>query len=159
MWESWDAGSISGSGRSPGGGHGNPLHHSCLENLSGWRSLQSNGSQSNGSQRVRHNCRDLASTQASDSVSLYLSFTANLHFLWRQCSFLSFHFIFSNCYRPRWVCGQLLINELLKSFLSSWECNAMLYYYYCCLSQSPQCKAGGRDCGSSPSHLSCGPMA
>ena len=26
-------GSISGSGRSPGGGHGNPLQYSCLENL------------------------------------------------------------------------------------------------------------------------------
>ena len=25
-----DMGSIPGSGRSPGGGHGNPLHHSCL---------------------------------------------------------------------------------------------------------------------------------
>ena len=27
-----DAGSIPGSERSPGGGHGNPLQHSCLEN-------------------------------------------------------------------------------------------------------------------------------
>ena len=27
-----DAGLISGSGRSPGGGHGNPLQYSCLEN-------------------------------------------------------------------------------------------------------------------------------
>ena len=27
-----DAGSIPGSGRSPGGGHGNPLLYSCLEN-------------------------------------------------------------------------------------------------------------------------------
>ena len=27
-----DAGSISGSGRSPGEGHGNPLQYSCLEN-------------------------------------------------------------------------------------------------------------------------------
>ena len=25
-------GSIPGSGRFPGGGHGNPLHYSCLEN-------------------------------------------------------------------------------------------------------------------------------
>ena len=28
-----DAGSIPGSGRSPGGGHGNPLQYACLENL------------------------------------------------------------------------------------------------------------------------------
>ena len=27
-----DVGLISGSGRSPGGGHGSPLHYSCLEN-------------------------------------------------------------------------------------------------------------------------------
>ena len=27
-----DSGSIPGSGRSPGGGHGNPLQYSCLEN-------------------------------------------------------------------------------------------------------------------------------
>ena len=27
-----DAGSIPGSGGSPGGGHGNPLQYSCLEN-------------------------------------------------------------------------------------------------------------------------------
>ena len=28
-----DAGLIPGSGRSPAGGHGNPLQYSCLENL------------------------------------------------------------------------------------------------------------------------------
>ena len=27
-----DTGSVSGSGRSPGGGHGNPLQYSCPEN-------------------------------------------------------------------------------------------------------------------------------
>ena len=31
-----DAGSIPGSGRSPGGGHGNSLHCSCLENPRTW---------------------------------------------------------------------------------------------------------------------------
>ena len=30
--DSRDMGSIPGSGRSPGGGHGNPLQYSCLEN-------------------------------------------------------------------------------------------------------------------------------
>ena len=34
-----DPGSISGSGRSPGGGHGNPLQNSCLENPHGQSSL------------------------------------------------------------------------------------------------------------------------
>ena len=35
-----DAGSILGSGTSPGGGHGNPLQYSCLENYTdreAWR--------------------------------------------------------------------------------------------------------------------------
>ena len=35
----WDPGSIPGLGRSPGGGHGNPLQYSCLENPHGQRSL------------------------------------------------------------------------------------------------------------------------
>ena len=34
-----DAGSIPGWGRCPGGGHGNPLQYSCLENPHGQRSL------------------------------------------------------------------------------------------------------------------------
>ena len=34
-----DLGSILESGRSPGGGHDNPFHSSCLENPHGQRSL------------------------------------------------------------------------------------------------------------------------
>ena len=34
-----DLGSIPGLGRFPGGGHGNPLQYSCLENPYGQRSL------------------------------------------------------------------------------------------------------------------------
>ena len=34
-----DADLISGLGRSPGGGHGNPVQYSCLENPHGQRSL------------------------------------------------------------------------------------------------------------------------
>ena len=34
-----DAGSIAELGRSPGGGHGNPLRYFCLENPHGQRSL------------------------------------------------------------------------------------------------------------------------
>ena len=34
-----DLGSIPGLGISPGGGHGNPLQYSCLENPHGQRSL------------------------------------------------------------------------------------------------------------------------
>ena len=37
-----DAGSVPGSGRSPGEGHGNPLQYSCLENpmdRGAWRTM------------------------------------------------------------------------------------------------------------------------
>ena len=38
-WNAGDLGAIPGMGRSPGGGHGNPLQYSCLENPHGQRSL------------------------------------------------------------------------------------------------------------------------
>ena len=47
-----DSGSIPGSERAPGGGNGNPLQYSCLENPTdggNWRP------QSTGSQRAGHN--------------------------------------------------------------------------------------------------------
>ena len=37
--DSRDAASIPGSGRAPGGGHGNPLQYSCLENPHAQRKL------------------------------------------------------------------------------------------------------------------------
>ena len=47
-----DVGSITRSGRSPGGGHGNPLQYSCLENS---MDKETGGLESIGSQRVGHN--------------------------------------------------------------------------------------------------------
>ena len=47
-----DLGSVSGLGRSPGGGHGNPLQYSCLENPHGQRSPVG---YSPWGHRVRHN--------------------------------------------------------------------------------------------------------
>ena len=46
-----DVGSIPGSGRSPGEGHGNPLQYSCLENL---RTEEPGGLQSMGSHSAGH---------------------------------------------------------------------------------------------------------
>ena len=46
-----DVGLNPGLGRSPGGGHDNPLQYSCLENP---RTEQPGGLQSMGSQRVGH---------------------------------------------------------------------------------------------------------
>ena len=47
-----DVVSVRGSGRSPGGGHSNPLQHSCLENP--WTE-EAGELQFIGSQRVGHN--------------------------------------------------------------------------------------------------------
>ena len=47
-----DLGLIPELGRSPGGGHGNPLQYSCLENPLGHR--RPGGLQSMGSQRAGH---------------------------------------------------------------------------------------------------------
>ena len=55
-----DMGSIPGSGRSPGVGHGNLLQHSCLENNMGDRGAW--WQQSIGLQRVGHDRSDLACT-------------------------------------------------------------------------------------------------
>ena len=52
-----DVGLIPGSGRSPGGGHGNPLLYSCLENPMDRRALWA---KSIGLQRVGHDWSDLA---------------------------------------------------------------------------------------------------
>ena len=48
-----------GSGRSPGGGHGNPLQYSCLENP---MEEEPGGLQSMGPQRVGHNYSNLTRT-------------------------------------------------------------------------------------------------
>ena len=47
-----DAGWIPGSGRSPGGGNGNPLQYSCLENFMDRRAWEVTV---HGSRRVGHN--------------------------------------------------------------------------------------------------------
>ena len=59
-----DLGSIPGLGRSHGGGTGNPLLYSCLENPHGQRSRV--GIQSRGSQRVGHDWVTSTSRQVSN---------------------------------------------------------------------------------------------
>ena len=50
-----DVGSIPGAGRSPGGGNGNPLQHSCLENpmdIGAWQAIVSKSIHSRGASYV-----------------------------------------------------------------------------------------------------------
>ena len=49
-------GLIPGLGRSPGGGHGNPLQYSCLENFHGQRSLAGYGPQG---------CKEMETTEVT----------------------------------------------------------------------------------------------
>ena len=58
-----DAGSIPGSGRSPGGGNGNPLQYSCLENPHGYSILV--GYRPRG-------CRESDMTEATEHVGRLL---------------------------------------------------------------------------------------
>ena len=58
MQETWDKSSIPGSGRSPGGGNGNPLQYSCL--LNPMETQESGGLQSKGLQRVGNDWSNLA---------------------------------------------------------------------------------------------------
>ena len=52
-----DRGSIPGSGRSPGGGHGNPLQYSCLENPTdrrAWRATVQRVAESDTTEVTQH---------------------------------------------------------------------------------------------------------
>ena len=59
-----DADSIPGSGRSPGGGNGNPLQYSCLENPKDRGAWQTTV---HGVARVRH---DLVTKQQQEKTSV-----------------------------------------------------------------------------------------
>ena len=61
-----DLGSIPGLGRSPGGGHGNPLQYSCLKNPHEQKSLED---YSPWRQRVRHNWATKHSTGMVENES------------------------------------------------------------------------------------------
>ena len=69
-----DVGSIPGSGRSPGGGHSNPLQYSCLENTMDSGILEEPGRlYSVGSQRVRHDGNDFSSVQSLSRVQFFVT--------------------------------------------------------------------------------------
>ena len=73
-----DVSSIPGSGRSPGGGHGNPLKYSCLENPMDRGTCQA---RSIGSQRVKHDSSNLAGTQyvsANPKLLIYASLPSSV---------------------------------------------------------------------------------
>ena len=61
-----DPGSILGSGRSPGGGHGNPPQYSCLENAYGQRATDC------GITESKNTCQVLNKNAMLDKCSFYI---------------------------------------------------------------------------------------
>ena len=70
-----DLGSIPGLGRLPGGGHGNPLQDSCLQNPHGWRSPMERTERLSTAQRV-------CSLVAEWCLNLCIPMDARLLFPW-----------------------------------------------------------------------------
>ena len=80
-----DLGSIPGLGRSPGGGHGNPLQYSCLENPHGQRSLAGYSPQGH------------KEPETSEWLSRAHTYIFNI-FIFVQCYMNIFSFYFMCCY-------------------------------------------------------------
>ena len=77
-----DEGWIPGSGKSPGGGHSNPLQYPCLENP--WTE-EPGRLQSMGSQGIRHDWSNLACTHRRIYVPLGCKNRHNVPFARLQC--------------------------------------------------------------------------
>ena len=92
VYNAGDLGSIPGLGKSHGGGHGNPLQYSCLENPHGQRTLK--GLPSMGSQRVGH---DWVTKHTQLNKKLTRCFLRRLyHFV--VSAVREFHFVFSSAF-------------------------------------------------------------
>ena len=96
-WDIRDAGSILESGRSPGGGLGNSLQYSCLENPmdrgAWWRSLQSIGRQ-----RVRQDWNNLAHICRKDREA----WPATVHEVSKNCTQLNDWMTINALLLPDW---------------------------------------------------------
>ena len=94
-----NAGWIPGLGRPPGGGHGNPLQYSCLENPMdrGVGELQFTGSQ-----RVRHDWIDLARACVCRRCSPKLCPEPQWPFRCCWCSFVLFKKLYTYSWRRKW---------------------------------------------------------
>ena len=100
-----DTGSIPGSGRSPGGGHGNPLQYSCLENPTdrgSWRATV---------QKVAKSWTQLKRLSTYTHTFFFRFFPHKGHYRVEspvlQRSLLIIYFIYSNVYTliPGFPCG------------------------------------------------------
>ena len=95
-----DLGSIPGLGRSPGGGHGNPFHYSCLENPHGQRSL---AGPSPWDHRESDMTEWLSTAQQWFFESLVIAYS--LHNSWEPIGFINFSLLRPLCLSrcPYWI--------------------------------------------------------
>ena len=108
-----DTSSIPGLGRSSGGGHGNPVQYSCLENPMDrgvWQVTV------HGLARVRHNWSDLAHT------SIYTVFC-----LWDHIKYVLSEFFF---FFSLWLC--ILLPVFLKISFNFMQSNSSVIYFMNC---------------------------
>ena len=112
-----DSSSIPGWGRSPGGGHGNPLHYSCL----GIPWTEEPGRlQSVGSQRVRH---DLASEHKRTQLTIVaMLYVTHLLHNWKFVPFDPLYLFCGPCQQSQvsslylWAWGGFLVCFLDSTF-------------------------------------------
>ena len=121
-----DAGSIPGSGRFPGGGHGNPLQYSCLENPkergTWWPTVHS----------IAKSWIPLQQLSTTEIHHVY-----KMHFLtfkpFSECLFVCFSQLLFICLWPESLCnlskhtkGRNVVER--TPFYSQWKCVLMLSF-------------------------------
>ena len=114
-----DLGSIPGSGRSLGGGHGNPLQYSGLENP--MNRGEPGRLQSMGSQRVRH---DWVTKHTHQPISPYRIIPTSPHLCW-LCE-LTIYFTFANLMKSFYF----LMRLKPSSCVCDWLYLRVLVIYY-----------------------------
>ena len=124
---------IPGLGRSPAGGHGNPLQYSCLENpmdRGAWwlGSLES--------QRVRHNW---ATTHTHNDVEyLFMRWLAICLSVLERCLYMFFACFELGCFCCCWVAGVLYLLWILISYqtyrinIFSHSVGCILFWFHLC---------------------------
>ena len=133
-----DVGLILGSGRSPGGGHGNPLQYLCLENRmdrGAWRALVHGVAESDKTEATSHGCMDCSLPGSSDHGVLQARILKRVAISLGKGSFQPRDQTYVSCIagrffpteppgKPSWVCVQMY--KFCLNFLLDLLCSGLL---------------------------------